>query len=91
MKWSKCSFAQNQLSYLAHVISAKGVATDPDKIKAVAEWSTPASLKELRSFLGLVGYYRRFVRHFGIIAKPLTTLLKKGVLFIWTPTHESSF
>jgi hypothetical protein len=91
VKWSKCSFAQNQLSYLGHVISAKGVATDPDKIKAVAEWSTPASLKELRSFLGLAGYYRRFVRHFGIIAKPLTTLLRKGVLFIWTPTHGSSF
>jgi transposase InsO family protein len=61
---------------------SQGVATDPNKIKVVAEWSTPASLKELRSFLGLVGYYRCFVLHFGIIAKPLTTLLKKGVLFI---------
>jgi hypothetical protein len=48
-------------------------------------------MKELRSFLGLAGYYRRFVKHFGLIAKPLTTLLKKGVVYVWTPAHEEAF
>jgi hypothetical protein len=91
IKWSKCTFAKPQLAYLGHVISAAGVATDPGKIQAVAEWSTPINVKELRSFLGLAGYYRRFVRHFGIIVKPLTSLLKKGALFIWTQDHEASF
>ena len=73
IKLSKCSFAQNQLTYLGHVISASGVATDPAKIQAVANWSSPTSIKDLRSFLGLAGYYRRFVRNFGLLAKPLTS------------------
>jgi hypothetical protein len=77
IKLSKYSFAQNQLTYLGHVISASGVATDLAKIQAVANWSSPTSIKDLRSFLGLVGYYRRFVRNFGLLAKPLTSLLKK--------------
>jgi hypothetical protein len=57
----------------------------------VATWDSPVNVKELHSFLGLAGYYHRFLRHFGVIAKPLTNLLKKGTLFIWTPAHESSF
>jgi hypothetical protein len=91
IKLSKCSFAQNQLTYLGHVISASGVATDPAKIQAVANWSSPTSIKDLRSFLGLAGYYRRFVRNFGLLAKPLTSLLKKGIVFVWTAAHESTF
>jgi hypothetical protein len=91
IKLSKCSFAQRQISYLGHIISEKGVGTDPDKVAVVASWPTPSSAKELRSFLGLAGYYRKFVRNFGIISKPLTDLLKKNVLFIWTPAHEESF
>lgn len=91
IKLSKCKFAQQQLAYLGHVICAAGVSTDPEKIKAVAKWTSPTNVKELRSFLGLAGYYRRFVRNFGVIAKPITSLLKKGVLFVWTPSHESSF
>lgn len=91
LKLSKCSFAQSQLSYLGHLISAQGVATDPSKIQAVAEWSTPGTVKELRSFLGLAGYYRRFVKHFGLIARPLQALLKKGALFVWTSEHEAAF
>ena len=82
LKLSKCSFAKSQLSYLGHLISASGVATDPAKIQTVAAWTSPTTVKELRSFLGLLGYYRRFMKHFSLIAKPLTTLLKKGVLYV---------
>jgi hypothetical protein len=90
IKLSKCSFAR-QIIYLGHIISEKGVGTDPDKVAVVASWPTPSSAKELRSFLVLAGYYRKFFRNFGIISKPLTDLLKTNVLFIWTPAHEESF
>lgn len=91
VKMSKCSFMQRQLRYLGHVISKDGVATDPNKITAVQQWHVPQSVKDQRSFLGLADYYRRFVRHFGIIAKPLTELLKKGVPFHWTDLQSKSF
>jgi hypothetical protein len=91
VKLSKCSFAQRTISYLRYVISEQGVATCPDKIQAVAEWSQPQSVKELRSFLGLAGYYRKFVKQFGIIAWPLTKLLRKGTVFQWTQEREVSF
>jgi hypothetical protein len=68
---SKYSFAQRQIDYLGHVISEKGVSTDPMKIAAITQWPTPQNIKELRSFLGLAGYYRKFVKHFGLISKPL--------------------
>jgi hypothetical protein len=67
------------------------MGTDPVKLTAIANWPQPSSVKELRSFLGLAGYYRRFVRHFGLISKPLPNLLKKQTMFIWTPEHTSAF
>jgi hypothetical protein len=91
IKLSKCTFAQRQISYLGHVISEHGVGTDPKKIEAISNWPSPQNAKELRSFLGLAGYYRKFVRHFGVISKPLTELLKKSVIFVWTSEHEKSF
>lgn len=91
LKLSKCSSAQQKISYLGHVISAAGVGADPAKLEAIAQWPTPTSVKELRGFLGLAGYYRKFVRHFGIISKPLANLLKKHTLFIWTADHETAF
>lgn len=91
IKLAKCTFTKRKISYLGHIISEDGVATDPSKIVAVSEWPTPTSAKELRSFLGLAGYYRAFVRHFGIIGKPLTELLKKHVLFVWSPHHQQAF
>uniref|UniRef100_A0A8R7VA35 Reverse transcriptase domain-containing protein n=1 Tax=Triticum urartu TaxID=4572 RepID=A0A8R7VA35_TRIUA len=91
VKESKCEFGQRQLSYLGHVISSEGVATDPGKIQAVEAWPTPTDAKEVRRFLGLAGYYRRFVRGFGIIARPMFNLLKKGVPFVWTENTDQAF
>jgi hypothetical protein len=91
LKITKCAFTQPQISYMGHTISAAGVGTDPSKLSALAQWPAPHSVKELRSFLGLVGYYRRFVCHFGLISKPLISLLKKHTVFVWTPEHEAAF
>ncbi|CAO2151592.1 unnamed protein product [Urochloa humidicola] len=91
IKLTKCSFAQRKIHYLGHVISDAGVGTDPQKVTAIAEWPIPANAKELRSFLGLAGYYRKFVRNFGVISKVLTELLKKNVMFVWTSEHTKSF
>jgi transposase InsO family protein len=91
VKLSKCKFAQRTIAYLGHVISEAGVSTDLSKVEAVNNWPKPTNVKQLRSFLGLAGYYRKFVHHFAVIAKPLTTLLKKGVLFVWTQDHDLAF
>lgn len=91
VKRSKCKFAQREISYLGHVISDKGVATDNTKVDDVLSWPTPMNIKEVRSFLGLAGYYRKFVKHFAMLAKPLYQLLKKDMLFIWTSGHEEAF
>jgi hypothetical protein len=88
---SKCAFATRQIAYLGYTISEQRVSTCPNKVKAVQNWPTPSSVKELRSFLGLAGYYRKFVRHFGVIARPLKDLLKKHSLFVWTSDHDSAF
>ena len=80
MKLSKCSFAKQELSYLGHVISSSGVSTDPKKIQIISEWPAPQCVKDLRSFLGMAGYYRKYVKNFGLLTKPLTNLLKKGVV-----------
>jgi hypothetical protein len=91
IKLFKCAFAQQQIAYLGHVICSKGVSTDPAKVEAVKSWHVPTNCKELGGFLGLAGYYIKFVKHFGMIAKPLTELLKKGVLFVWTQDHSVAF
>jgi hypothetical protein len=91
IKMSKCIFAQREVEYLGHVISGKGVATESAKIQAVQQWPTPRNLKELRGFLGLTGYYRKFIMHYGIISKPLSDLLKKSVPFVWTSDTEKAF
>ena len=92
IKLSKCSFGQHHIEYLGHCISALGVSTEPSKVSTVQQWPVPTNLKELRGFLGLTGYYRKFIRHYGMTSRPFTALLKKGTPFQWTvATHEAFF
>jgi hypothetical protein len=77
--------------FLGHEISAAGVATDSSKIHAIKNWVVPTNVKEVRRFLGLVGYYRRFVKNFGLISRCLFDLLKKGEIFVWTEKTEEAF
>ncbi|KAL4016772.1 hypothetical protein IC575_024429 [Cucumis melo] len=90
-KFSKCEFWLKQVSFLGHVVSKAGVSVDPAKIEAVTGWTRPSTVGEVRSFLGLAGYYRRFVENFSRIATPLTQLTRKGVPFVWSKACEDSF
>jgi hypothetical protein len=90
LKSSKCTFAQHSLEYLGHIISHKGVATDQSKIQDMLNWLVPTNMTELRAFLGLTGYYRKFVKNYGILAKPLTNLLRLKH-FEWTSQAQQAF
>ena len=75
---SKCAFFQISIAYLGHIVTREGIKPDPSKIEAILNWKTPQTLKELRSFLGLAGYYRRFIQDFASIAAPLTNMTRKN-------------
>ena len=84
VKPSKGFFGVQEVEYLGHIVSHEGVKEDPNKCKSIKEWCIPTTLRHLRGFLRLTGYYRKFVKNYGRIAAPLTTLLKKDA-FSWTP------
>ncbi|WVZ94516.1 LOW QUALITY PROTEIN: hypothetical protein U9M48_040397 [Paspalum notatum var. saurae] len=90
-KFSKCAFWLKEVGFLGHILSEKGVAVDPSKVKDVLNWKQPETVTEIRSFLGLAGYYRRFIKDFSKIAKPMTSLTKKNASFTWGPKCEEGF
>lgn len=89
-KISKCFFGQTRIDYLGHFVSTVGVEMDPSKVHAVLQWPPPTTIKQLRTFLGLMGYYRRFIRHYATVAAPLTSLLQKGN-FSWSQEAQKAF
>ena len=90
-KFSKCEFWLKEVGFLRHVISGEGIEIDPTKVVTVTNWESPTSVGEIQSFLGLAGYYQRFIENFSKIAKPMTELLKKDTKFNWTEECEASF
>jgi hypothetical protein len=90
-KFSKCEFWLKSVNFLGHTTSHDGISVDPSKVQEVMDWKPPKSVHQIRSFLGLAGYYRRFIPDFSRIAKPMTELLKKGVKFVWSEACEKAF
>ena len=90
LRRSKCTFAEQQLNYLGHIVSSQGVALDPEKIHTMTAWPTSTTPSDLRSFLGLTGFYRKFIHNYVSTAAPLTTLLCKDS-FMWTPEAHTAF
>ncbi|XP_042012104.1 uncharacterized protein LOC121760512 [Salvia splendens] len=90
-KFSKCEFWLNEVNFLGHVVTAEGIRVDPAKVEAIQNWKPPTTPSEIRSFLGLAGYYRRFIEGFSKISRPMTQQLKKGIRFVWTSECEHSF
>ncbi|WVZ97619.1 hypothetical protein U9M48_043138 [Paspalum notatum var. saurae] len=90
-KFSKCAFWLREVSFLGHILSKKGVAVDPSKVEDVLNWKQPEIVTKIRSFLGLAGYYRRFIKDFSKTEKPMTSLTKKNVKYLWDPKCEEAF
>ncbi|GJS29344.1 putative nucleotidyltransferase, ribonuclease H [Tanacetum coccineum] len=91
VKFSKCEFWLQKVAFLGHIVSADGIIMDPSKVEAITKWPRPTTVTEVRSFLGLAGYYRRFVEGFSRLALPLTQLMRKGEKFVWTDERQESF
>ena len=100
LKASKCKLFQKSLKFLGHVVGEEGVSTDPDKVRCIVEYPVPSSVKDVRSFIGFVGYYRRFIKDFAKTARPLHDLLcaselpiksKRPPPFVWNPVHQQAF
>jgi hypothetical protein len=88
---NKCEFWLKEVSFLGHIISEEGISVYPSKVKDVLSWNTPQNISDIRSFIGLAGYYRRFIEGFSKISMPMIELLEKGKTFEWTPRREASF
>ncbi|XP_043725716.1 uncharacterized mitochondrial protein AtMg00860-like [Telopea speciosissima] len=83
-KFNKCEFWLQQVAFLGHLVSMKGIEVDPGKVQSVVDWEIPKNVADIRSFLGLAGYYRRFIENFSKISTPMTRLTRKGVKFEWS-------
>jgi len=90
-KFSKCEFWLEKVAFLGHILIVEGLAVDPKKVEAVSHWQQPTNVSEVRSFLGLAGYYQRFIEGFSKIARPMIELLRKDKKFTWTESCEKSF
>jgi hypothetical protein len=90
-KFSKCEFWIDKVPFLGHIISNGGIAVDPAKVKEIVVWSIPTTVMEIQSFLGLAGYYRRFIEGFSKIAESITSLLEKGREFKWAERYQDGF
>jgi hypothetical protein len=90
-KFSKCEFSLDSVKFLGHTISKEGISVDASKVQEVMDWKPPQSIHQIRSFLGLAGYYRRFIPDFSRIAKPMIELLKKSVKFVWSGECDQAF
>jgi hypothetical protein len=90
-KFSKCEFWLDSVKFLGDTISNDGISVDPSKVQEIMDWKPPKSVHQIRSFLGLADYYRRFIPDFSRIAKPMTELLKKGVKFVWSEECDQAF
>ena len=90
-KFSNCEFWLDSVKFLGHTISNEGISVDLSKVQEVMDWKHPTSIHQIRSFLGLAGYYRRFIPDFSRIAKPMMELLKKGAKFVWDDKCEEAF
>ncbi|GJY18140.1 putative reverse transcriptase domain-containing protein [Tanacetum coccineum] len=90
-KFSKCDFWLSKVQFLGHVIDSEGIHVDPAKIESIKDWESPKTPTEIRQFLGLAGYYRRFIEGFSKIAKPMTKLTQKSVKFNWGEKEETAF
>jgi hypothetical protein len=90
-KFSKCEFWLDRVQFLGHVLTPEGVSVDPSKVQDVLSWKSPKSVHQIRQFLGLAGYYRRFIPDFSKIAQPMTKLLQKDSKFLWSPVCEEAF
>jgi ribonuclease HI len=90
-KLSKCDYWLKEIKFLGHTISQAGIAVDPDKVQEVMNWKPPMTVRQIQSFLGLAGYYRRFIPDFSRIVKPITELLKKEAKFVWGQKCEDAF
>ncbi|KAH0819461.1 hypothetical protein GEV33_003330 [Tenebrio molitor] len=91
MNRKKCEFLKDELRYLGHIVDSRGVRTDPSKIECMLNYPRPTSVKELRRFVGLISWYRKFVRNFSTIVYPLTRLTRKNQRFCWSPEADQAF
>jgi hypothetical protein len=90
-KFSKCEFWINEVPFLGHVISPEGITVNLGKVRDALDWKPPKSMHQVRSFLGLAGYYRRFILNFSMISKPIIELLKKGSKYVWSKDCDEAF